>query len=134
MRQDIFRYAGAVVTDSQPDVAAAAFAIGKDPHRLVAAVFLGHGVDGILDQIDDHLFQLDAVRHHLRQAFRQIGGDDHLARGQLVLGQVQRAAQRVVDVQRRHFRLLAAGQLAQAADDLAGTIGLTHRGDQRNAQ
>ena len=72
------------------------------PQHACAAVHGCHRVEGIHDQIQDHLLQLDAIRRHRRELL-QLGPDRNPAIVQFAANQRQHLAHDIVDVDGEPF-------------------------------
>jgi hypothetical protein len=88
---------------------------------------LGHGLQGVEGQVEEHLAQLLGVRAHLGQAVDEGGGDLHLAGPLLhLLQQQQRLLHHVVHVEGLLVAAVGAGVVEELGDDLVQPIDLLH--------
>ena len=102
------------------------FAAGARPNGEHALVRLGilHGVEPIADEVEHHLLDQDAVGVHVRQTGRDIEREANTAPLRIEIDETERI---VEDRRHRHggaARLALLHEFADAADDLARTLGL----------
>ena len=93
---------------------------GPDGDAAVRGCNLRHRLDGIEDQIDDDLRELDAVSHDLGQLIRELEGDSDLFQQQLMAQEAQRLIDDVIDRQQLLLGRALARHVARAFDDLGG--------------
>src|SRR5690606_3220917 len=123
---DLVGEAGAGIRDDDLDLTwAGALRLQRDDPLVTLET--GQGIDGIADQIDDHLVNLHLVDQHLRQPRRQL----RVHRDALVARADDREPARLldhaVDVLARTLGLTGGHEAAQSVDDLAAAARLADR-------
>ena len=88
-------------------------------------VLAPHGVDGVLQQVQQHLFDQDAVGRQARQIGRHVDGDRHAIALGGNFGQGQRLGQDLVHRDVALLGRLPAHEVAHPLDYRGGPLGLT---------
>jgi hypothetical protein len=93
------------------------------PRRFVRCAHCFNGVD---DQVQPHLLQLDAIRLHHRQLLRQLDLQRDVMPEQLAPGQAGGVEDRLVDIQRVVPWWHLFDEAANPADDLTRSLAVLH--------
>ncbi len=95
-------------------------------HPQVSA--FGHGLNGILDQVDDHLLDLGCIVVHQHRRGRDVLDDGDAAFAGQVVGEAQGGGDGGPEVLQLHFRRGLPGKLQQIGDDGVGPPGVVADG------
>ena len=98
---------------------------GGDDELRIGGAGLEHGVDAVADQVDHDLLHLDAVGGDLGQALGEVEAGTDLAVGGADQRQPRRVEHDLVDDDGLAFGGAARDEAPQAADHLAGAVGLS---------
>ena len=85
-----------------------------------------HRLDGIDDEIEDHLLQLNPVGDHRRQLGRQVEAQRHVVQPQLRAHDGQHVEDDAIDVRRRLPGRALRRELADALNHLGRPLALRH--------
>src|SRR5688572_2723846 len=101
------------------------------PHGEGAAA--GHGVERVVEEVDEDLRELVAVADHVVELPDVVDVGDDACVGQARGHQVERALEHLADVHRTALGLAAAGEVQQPSQDARGAMGLLVDGLQARA-
>src|ERR1700704_1722885 len=85
----------------------------------------GHRIDGVGDQVDKHLLQLNSVACYLRHLFIQLGFDLYPVLHQILPHQGKRFPDEIVEVHRGSFPVILLEERPNTLDHLAGTVAVS---------
>src|SRR5262249_30424936 len=98
-------------------------AIAQRPHAQFAAV--GHGVQAVVDEVDEDLLQLVRVGSNHRQAFAHLDQQLDVAGDQRRLRRVEDAREQRVQIDEFKLRLRPAGRVQHRAHDVSNPFNLS---------
>jgi hypothetical protein len=78
-----------------------------------------HGLDGVENQVEDHLLQLDPIAVHGRRALGEFGPHRDAVPDRFASGELDHLADRSIDVHAIARRRRLLGEIANALDHLA---------------